>query len=1249
MKRKITKIGTLLASVALLFGATSWANAQSVTITFSPNADCTGFESKIEGDGASAVEASFTKGEKLGELKKVTDTKSQTDFVGMTVVEALSNPTNCADFKITVKDENYAFTITKVSYEAVKSGTDATGKGHGIYQQIAADSKKFWEGHVKANDIHRNNYPSESHPDDDGAKLGHEIEKSVTCANTCDVYLGPGDHIGAGKVIGIREIKIEGTVVKRVKVAYIAANPNVEGKHIHPVYDALASDAAFITELVVKDGDVALDPADFKDKYDVVLLGGDASGKGAQAVSFPQLAAQVPLLNVTKAFAYGKGSGSDVRSGWGSGENGMKGAALDNYVVREKKYRTHPVFDGLNKDTIVVFADYATHVSASWTSVMQGYPKLSDQAPAHTLLGNSGTSNKTSVTPLVNSVAEAWVKNEAGTDSIPYMIVAYDNDMMKNSDSLTQLTADGARLYKNAVLYLDSARVQYIPPIIGECPQPNVAFAQVKSKENGGTTESDTLRWVLNITVDKVFKDMKKVEAEKVDPKVTVTIGDGAAHLYDAAKPDTLWEPCDVKVLVESDYYIETEKTQAFTNEGLRKLPDLKPVYTVIDKDNDPRHVLTFEIAKVSLDGKDTIPTIKYSLDGSDNLALTYDANKPDTLGLDATVKAQAQLYLYLPSNLVSENWHNPYAKQVDKPEITFVPDPAYPDGCVQLVTITTATEGATIYYTLDGQEANEHSWLYQGPFPITNFDAVALQAIAMRDGWAASDRAYDTIPASTSEPLAVPTITLSADGNSFEIASTDNRGAIYYTMDGTEPSETNGLKYTGKVTYCGTDTTYLLVAKGQGYGYRASAVSDTTKFTPKAEVPVMGKPLYVSTFGKDDPNNVPGSGDVLEKGWFRYNTKNGDTYNMPAAFLTEEEEAEGISWDQDKQDQTKDPRIHIFINTKSNEGHDWRHYNDWVFYRDPAAPRDGQKGFRIMLHSGYNPGDTTYETTKGAFHFFHKSETTPARLSAGPVAKYKGPFAVRVVVAGGEKLDGNSTSAAIKVCVSDSSEVLNEIVLGRISNKPHESACDTFYYYGDNEVNIRLVSDEQIDGGAVFDFAVLGAGAALPPLAIESIDPATGTTEETAAEIAETVNVFKVTFNNDITINDPSGTVVIGWTEPGVEGTAWCDAVVEEGNVLVITLPEDAPKVGGAVYELSIDADNVIDGDKQRNEGVKYYYKVKAAESSIDEVSAAKEVVATHIYSISGAEIPALKQGVNIVKTIYSDGTMTFEKVQVK
>lgn len=50
-------------------------------------------------------------------------------------------------------------------------------------------------------------------------------------------------------------------------------------------------------------------------------------------------------------------------------------------------------------------------------------------------------------------------------------------------------------------------------------------------------------------------------------------------------------------------------------------------------------------------------------------------------------------------------------------------------------VTITSATEGASIYYTLNGEDASEQSILYEGPITLDVYGTYEIRAIAIKDG----------------------------------------------------------------------------------------------------------------------------------------------------------------------------------------------------------------------------------------------------------------------------------------------------------------------------------------------------------------------------------------------------------------------------------------------------------------------------------------------------------------------------------
>jgi len=138
-----------------------------------------------------------------------------------------------------------------------------------------------------------------------------------------------------------------------------------------------------------------------------------------------------------------------------------------------------------------------------------------------------------------------------------------------------------------------------------------------------------------------------------------------------------------------------------------------------------------------------------------------------------------------------------------------------------QTIEMSTPTDGATIYYTMDDTTPTENDNQYTTPINISS--TTTLKAVAYKDG--------DTSDVTTAQyVLKVATPQFDPTGGSYEspqdveISTVTPDADIYYTTDGTTPTENDNL-YTNPVTI-DVDTT--LKARGYKSGFENSDVQSS-------------------------------------------------------------------------------------------------------------------------------------------------------------------------------------------------------------------------------------------------------------------------------------------------------------------------------------------------------------------------------------------------------------------------------------
>jgi hypothetical protein len=124
-----------------------------------------------------------------------------------------------------------------------------------------------------------------------------------------------------------------------------------------------------------------------------------------------------------------------------------------------------------------------------------------------------------------------------------------------------------------------------------------------------------------------------------------------------------------------------------------------------------------------------------------------------------------------------------------------------------QTVSITDATSGATIFYTLDGSQPTTSSTKYAGSFTVSSTTTVKAMATAPNFLQSATATSVITISQSqTSTPLISPSTGTYSSPQTVNITDATSGSTIYYTLDGSQPT-TSSTQYTSAFTVSSTTT----------------------------------------------------------------------------------------------------------------------------------------------------------------------------------------------------------------------------------------------------------------------------------------------------------------------------------------------------------------------------------------------------------------------------------------------------------
>jgi Chitobiase/beta-hexosaminidase C-terminal domain/Bacterial Ig-like domain/PKD domain/RoxA-like, cytochrome c-like len=239
------------------------------------------------------------------------------------------------------------------------------------------------------------------------------------------------------------------------------------------------------------------------------------------------------------------------------------------------------------------------------------------------------------------------------------------------------------------------------------------------------------------------------------------------------------------------------------------------------------------DVQSTTLSSATSGATIYYTLDGSTPTTSSALYSGAVSITSSATLRAMATKGDMGPSGVMGVS----YTLAVSTPTASLAGG-TYND--VQSTTLSSATSGATIYYTLDGSTPTTASTQYTGAIAITS-NAV-LQAIATKGAMNGSG-----VMGAVTYTLTVATPAASLAGGTYNdvqsttLSSATSGATIYYTLDGSTPT-TASTQYTGAIAINGSATLKAIATKGS---MNNSAVMAGVTYT-----------LTVST-----PTDSPGAG----------------------------------------------------------------------------------------------------------------------------------------------------------------------------------------------------------------------------------------------------------------------------------------------------------------------------------------------------------------------------------------------------
>jgi alpha-tubulin suppressor-like RCC1 family protein len=227
--------------------------------------------------------------------------------------------------------------------------------------------------------------------------------------------------------------------------------------------------------------------------------------------------------------------------------------------------------------------------------------------------------------------------------------------------------------------------------------------------------------------------------------------------------------------------------------------------------------------------------TIYYTVNGTEPTTSSSTYTSPLAITASTTLRTKA----YKGSQPASNTASGAYTLTVPTPNIASSNTTCTPgQGKLITLTLTPSDPGHQMRYTVDGAAVDASAPLYSAPFLLCTSSTV--RAKGFHTGWSESVQAqqsfslnFGTLSAPTTSPSTGPVYT---DSVTVTLGSSQAGASIYYTTDGSEPSQQPAQLYTGPVTVTATTT---LKVKAFHPDYTTSATTSAS-YTLQSSAPSL-------------------------------------------------------------------------------------------------------------------------------------------------------------------------------------------------------------------------------------------------------------------------------------------------------------------------------------------------------------------------------------------------------------------------